>query len=34
MLNYAKKHKGVWFTRRRDIAEWTMEHEQGAGVKS
>ena len=27
MLQYAKKHKGVWFARRRDIAEWTMKHE-------
>src|SRR5262245_25775288 len=34
MLNYAKKHKGVWFTRRCDIAEWTMEHEKEAEVRS
>jgi peptidoglycan/xylan/chitin deacetylase (PgdA/CDA1 family) len=27
MLQYAKKHKGVWFARRRDIAEWAMKHE-------
>ena len=26
--NTRRKHKGVWFTRRRDIAEWTMEHEK------
>ena len=27
MLQYAKKHKRVWFARRRDIAEWAMQHE-------
>ena len=32
MLNYAKKHKGVWFTRRRDIAEWTLERETKRGA--
>jgi peptidoglycan/xylan/chitin deacetylase (PgdA/CDA1 family) len=30
MLDYARKHKRVWFARRRDIAEWTMKRE---GVK-
>jgi hypothetical protein len=24
-LHYAKKHEGVWFARRRDLAEWTMK---------
>lgn len=32
MLRYAKKHKGVWFTRRRDIAEWTVEREGHKGA--
>jgi hypothetical protein len=31
MLSYARKHKGVWFTRRRDIAEWTMQLEGKKG---
>ena len=26
------RNAGVWFTRRRDIAEWTMEHEMGRGA--
>ena len=34
MLQYAMKHKGVWFTRRRDIAEWAMDHEKGKVVTS
>lgn len=28
-LEYAKSHADVWFARRRDIAEWTLEHETG-----
>ena len=32
MLTYARKHKGVWFTRRGDIAEWTMEREGRKGA--
>jgi len=27
MLQYAKKHKGVWFATRNQIAEWAMKHE-------
>ena len=27
-LEYAKQHEGVWFPRKRDIAEWTLEHER------
>jgi hypothetical protein len=34
MLQYAMKHKGVWFTRRRDIAEWAMNHEKEKVVTS
>lgn len=26
-LQYAKQHDGVWFARRRDIAEWTLKRE-------
>lgn len=26
-LDYAKKHDGVWFARRCDIAEWALQHE-------
>lgn len=26
-FDYAKQHDGVWFARRRDIAEWCMHHE-------
>jgi peptidoglycan/xylan/chitin deacetylase (PgdA/CDA1 family) len=25
---YAKSHDGVWYARKRDIAEWTLEHER------
>lgn len=31
MLKYAKKHKGVWFATRNQIAEWTMKHESKRG---
>jgi allantoinase len=26
-IAYARKHKGVWFARKRDIAEWALKHE-------
>ena len=29
-LEYAKQHEGVWFARKRDIAEWAMKREGGA----
>jgi peptidoglycan/xylan/chitin deacetylase (PgdA/CDA1 family) len=29
-FEYAKQHEGVWFARRRDIAEWAMKHEGAA----
>jgi peptidoglycan/xylan/chitin deacetylase (PgdA/CDA1 family) len=30
-IEYAKQHDGVWFTRRRDIAEWCLKHEGVTG---
>jgi allantoinase len=27
-LAYAKQHDGVWFARRKDIAQWSLEHEK------
>lgn len=30
-LDYAKQHDGVWFARRRDVAEWTLRHESAVG---
>jgi peptidoglycan/xylan/chitin deacetylase (PgdA/CDA1 family) len=29
-LAYAKEHEDIWFARRRDIAEWTLVHEEDA----
>jgi peptidoglycan/xylan/chitin deacetylase (PgdA/CDA1 family) len=29
-LDYARQHDDVWFARRRNIAEWTLEHEKAA----
>ena len=26
---YAKSHDGVWYARKRDVAEWALEHERG-----
>jgi hypothetical protein len=26
-FDYAKQHDGIWFARRRDIAEWCLKHE-------
>jgi peptidoglycan/xylan/chitin deacetylase (PgdA/CDA1 family) len=28
-LAYAKQHDSVWFARRKDIAQWALEHEKG-----
>jgi peptidoglycan/xylan/chitin deacetylase (PgdA/CDA1 family) len=30
-IEYAKQHDGVWFARRRDIAEWCLKHEGVTG---
>jgi hypothetical protein len=30
-IDHAKSHDGVWFARRRDIAEWCLKHEGVTG---